>query len=119
MPTVLMPIVIRGCVACVMAGVAWSAGAQTLPPKATPDATLHSTPATVIWGYLSADLPPALTIKSGQTVKIDTVSHQGLMGQGGPGDVLCHSRHPEGSGAAGRHRHPQDGAAHERHERAR
>src|SRR5712671_6637540 len=84
MPTVLMPIVIRGCVACVMAGVAWSAGAQTLPPKATPDATLHSTPATVIWGYLSADLPPALTIKSGQTVKIDTVSHQGLLTKDDP-----------------------------------
>src|SRR5258708_39654475 len=84
MPTVLMPILIRGCVACVMAAAAWSAGAQTLPPKATPDATLRSTPETVIWGYLTADLPPALTIKSGQTVKIDTVSHQGLMSKDDP-----------------------------------
>src|SRR5215813_10727794 len=49
-----------------------------------PDATLRSTPETVIWGYLSADLPPALTIKSGQTVKIDTVSHQGLLTKDDP-----------------------------------
>jgi acetamidase/formamidase len=38
----------------------------------------------VIWGYLTADLPAALTIKSGQTVKIDTVSHQGLMSKDDP-----------------------------------
>jgi acetamidase/formamidase len=35
-------------------------------------------------GYLTADLPPALTIKSGQTVKIDTVSHQGLLTKDDP-----------------------------------
>ena len=84
MRTSLMPIVIRCLVACMMAGLAWSAGAQTVPPKATPDATLRSTPETVIWGYLTADLPPALTIKSGQTVKIDTVSHQGLLTKDDP-----------------------------------
>ena len=84
MRTSLMPILIRCLVACMMAGLAWSAGAQTVPPKATPDATLRSTPETVIWGYLTADLPPALTIKSGQTVKIDTVSHQGLLSKDDP-----------------------------------
>ena len=84
MRTSLMPILIRCFVACMMAGLAWSAGAQTVPPKATPDATLRSTPETVIWGYLTADLPPALTIKSGQTVKIDTVSHQGLLTKDDP-----------------------------------
>ena len=95
MPIVLMPILIRGCVACVMAGVAWSAGAQALPPKATPDATLRSTPETVIWGYLTADLPPALTIKSGQTVKIDTVSHQGLMGKEDPATFFASAGIPK------------------------
>ena len=84
MRTSLMPILIRCFVACMMAGLAWSAGAQTVPPNATPDATLRSTPETVIWGYLTADLPPALTIKSGQTVKIDTVSHQGLLTKDDP-----------------------------------
>jgi acetamidase/formamidase len=42
------------------------------------DATLCSTPDTVLWGYIAANLPPALTIKSGQTVQVEALSHQGL-----------------------------------------
>jgi len=40
--------------------------------------TLRSTPETVLWGYLAANVPPALTVEAGATVRIDTVSHQGL-----------------------------------------
>src|SRR5438067_7039071 len=65
-----------------VAGVFVASGswATAHPPPADnkPDATLRSTPDTVIWGYIAADLPPALRIKSGQTVRIDTVSHGGL-----------------------------------------
>jgi acetamidase/formamidase len=43
-----------------------------------PDARLRSTPDTVLWGYLAANLPPALTITTGQKVEIDALSHQGL-----------------------------------------
>jgi len=43
-----------------------------------PDATLRSTPETVLWGYIAANLPPALTITSGQIVEIEALSHQGL-----------------------------------------
>ena len=43
------------------------------------DATLRSTADTVVWGYIDAEAPPALRIRSGQTVSIDTVSHQGLV----------------------------------------
>ena len=43
-----------------------------------PDAVLKSTPDTVLWGYIAANLPPALTIKSSQIVEIETLSHQGL-----------------------------------------
>ena len=39
---------------------------------------LRSTPETVLWGYIAANLPPALTIKSGEVVEIETLSHQGL-----------------------------------------
>ena len=53
-------------------------------PAPTVDATLASRPETIVWGYITADLPPALTIKSGQTVKIDTVSHQCLLGKEDP-----------------------------------
>jgi hypothetical protein len=34
---------------------------------------------TVVWGYLPAGRAPVLTVRSGQTVRIDTVSHQGLI----------------------------------------
>src|SRR5215216_4402124 len=44
-----------------------------------PDATLKSLPETVLWGYIAANLPPALTIKSGQIVEIEALSHQGLV----------------------------------------
>jgi hypothetical protein len=80
-------------------GFCWSAAAQGVPPNNAPDATLRSTPDTVVWGYFAADIAPALRIKSGQTVKIDTVSHGGVntpddpvtyFGRAGipPGEVL-------------------------------
>ena len=43
-----------------------------------PDARLCSTPDTVLWGYIAANVPPALSIKSGQIVEIEALSHQGL-----------------------------------------
>lgn len=42
------------------------------------DAVLKSTPDTVLWGYIAANLPPALTVKSGAIVEIEALSHQGL-----------------------------------------
>lgn len=55
---------------------ACAATAQAAGP--TPDVNLPSTPKTVIRGVISAERAPVLTIKSGQTVKIDTVSHGGM-----------------------------------------
>jgi acetamidase/formamidase len=69
---------------CAVTSLALPAAAQSVPPNPVPDATLRSTPQNVVWGYITADLPPALTIKSGQTVRIDTVSHQGLMTKDDP-----------------------------------
>ncbi|HEX6006365.1 MAG TPA: acetamidase/formamidase family protein [Burkholderiales bacterium] len=54
------------------------ADARATAPGYPPDALLRSTPETVEWGYIRADRAPVLRIKSGQTVRIDTVSHQGL-----------------------------------------
>lgn len=51
---------------------------RQLAERIQPDATLRSTPDTVLWGYIAANLPPALTIKSGQIVEIEALSHQGL-----------------------------------------
>ena len=47
-------------------------------PTVRPDAILRSTPETVLWGYIAANLTPALTVKSGQVVEIEALSHQGL-----------------------------------------
>src|SRR5688500_19471898 len=44
----------------------------------TVDAHLPSTPSTVVWGYIPPGRNPVLTMKSGQTVRIDTLSHQGM-----------------------------------------
>jgi acetamidase/formamidase len=52
--------------------------ASSIPPKYAPDASLRSTPETVSWGWIAADLPPVLRVQSGQTIRIDTVSHQGI-----------------------------------------
>src|SRR5215475_11977713 len=78
-----------------VASLAVVAMAQTVPSNPVPDATLRSTPQTVVWGYISADLPPALTIKSGQTVKIDTVSHQGLMSKEDPATFFASAGIPK------------------------
>src|SRR3954451_21918535 len=55
-----------------------AASGQPAPPGNKPDVTLGSTPDTVVWGYISSRAPPVLRIKSGTTVRIDTMSHQGL-----------------------------------------
>jgi acetamidase/formamidase len=88
--------------------------AQQASPKA--DVTLGSRPETVVWGYISSRVPPVLRIKSGTTVRIDTMSHQGLVtaddpvtyfGKAGikPEDVLQDAKdiyakvpHPKGLG---------------------
>jgi acetamidase/formamidase len=71
---------------CALAGVAAgpAAAQTTVPLKATPDHTVRSTPDTVVWGYFAADIPPVLRIKSGQTVRIDTISHHGVNVPEGP-----------------------------------
>jgi acetamidase/formamidase len=43
-----------------------------------PDAKLSSTPDTVLWGYIAANLPSVLTVKPGQIVEIEALSHQGI-----------------------------------------
>src|SRR3954471_6572151 len=61
------------------------AAAQPAPAGNKPDVTLGTTPDTVVWGYIPArGVPPALRIKSGTTVRIDTMSHQGLVTRDDP-----------------------------------
>ena len=60
------------------------AAAQQSQVTSKPDVTLGSTPNTVVWGYFSARVPPVLRITSGTTVRIDTMSHQGLLTKDDP-----------------------------------
>ena len=67
-----------------------AASGQPAPPGNKPDVTQAPSPHcvlrgiairspdTVVWGYTSSRTPPVLRIKSGTTVRIDTMSHQGL-----------------------------------------
>lgn len=61
-----------GCLSLALALLATPAWA------AAPDAVLPSTGKTVVRGYIASDTPPVLRIKSGQSVKIDTISHAGI-----------------------------------------
>ena len=49
----------------------------TVRPETKPDALhrLAATPETVHWGYFSPDIPPALTIASGDLVQIEAITH--------------------------------------------
>ena len=61
-----------------------SSCAETMPaiPQAAPgeipaDHFVPSRPETVVWGWYPIDKTPVLTIESGQTVRIDTLTHVG------------------------------------------
>jgi acetamidase/formamidase len=45
------------------------------------DAVLAANPATVVWGCIPADRAPVLRVRSGDTVRMETVSHGGLTRQ--------------------------------------
>ena len=62
--------------ACV-AGITVPAVAQQKAPGSG-DVRIPSTPETVIRGHIPAYLPPIMRVKPGQTVTIDTLSHQGI-----------------------------------------
>ena len=104
-------VVVGICVALALTGCASQRFGYTV------DSRLRSTPDTVVLGHLPAARKPVLTIASGQVVRIDTISHQGLtsgmdpvkfFGAAGiaPGEVLTdamdvysRSQRPEGAGA--------------------
>jgi len=47
---------------------------STIIAAQTPTATLQASPSTVVWGYYSAKAKPVLTVHSGDTVRIQTLS---------------------------------------------
>jgi acetamidase/formamidase len=47
------------------------------PVRAQPAVRVPSRPDTVVWGEIPIDRPPIVSVKEGQLVRIDTLSHQG------------------------------------------
>ena len=45
--------------------------------EAAPRHVVRSTPENVVWGWFPIDRAPVLTVRSGETVRIDTLSHAG------------------------------------------
>ncbi|NMH77118.1 acetamidase/formamidase family protein [Pseudonocardia xinjiangensis] len=85
------------------AGTRSSVPAAPLQPGTGPidgDHYLPSTPEAVRWGYVPAiGATPALRIASGETVTIDTVSHEGILEDQGRDPIAYFGRHqvaPEG-----------------------
>ena len=69
--------------------------ALTDKPRANPDGSFYlpSTPETITWGHLpNASSTPVLTVPSGATVTIDTLSHEGLLEDQGK-DPLAYFGH--------------------------
>ncbi|MFJ9174114.1 acetamidase/formamidase family protein [Streptomyces sp. NPDC102360] len=58
---------------------------------------LRATPDTVRWGYVPArDAEPALRIRSGETLTVDTVSHEGLLEDQGRDPIAWFGEHGVG-----------------------
>lgn len=57
--------------------LAASAAVSAGQGRAAADHVVPSRPETVTWGWIPIDKPPVLTVQSGQTVRIDTLSHHG------------------------------------------
>jgi acetamidase/formamidase len=62
-----------------MGGLSLGGTATGADDKRQADWFVPSRPDTVTWGWILIDNPPVLTIQSGQTVRIDTISHQGAV----------------------------------------
>ena len=82
------------------------------------DAHVAATPQTVAWGHLPAGRQPVLRVRSGQTVSIDTVSHQGINNNMDPvrffaaGGVAAHEILPDALEIYHKADHPKNAGAH-------
>ena len=101
--------------ATVLAGAACT---QMQPVPYHVDLHVPSTPETVAWGHLPAGKAPAARVKPGQTVSIDTVSHQGINNNMHPneffaaGGVAANEILPDAIEIYEKAFHPKDSGAH-------
>lgn len=60
-----------------VAGLVCVAAGAPHAQEADPDHVVRSTPDNLVWGWYPLDRAPVLTVRSGDTVRIDTLSHAG------------------------------------------
>lgn len=60
-----------------VAGLVCVAAGSPDAQETDPDHVVRSTPENVVWGWYPLDRAPVLTVRSGDTVRIDTLSHAG------------------------------------------
>ena len=98
--------------------VAGSACTQLPRMSYSGDAPIPATPHSVSWGHLPAGRQPVLRVRSGQTVSIDTVSHQGINNNMDPvkffaaGGIAAHEVLPDALEIYHKADHPKDSGAH-------
>ena len=59
------------------AALACAGAGRFLAQEVEPRHVVRSTPENVVWGWFPIDRAPVLTVRSGETVRIDTLSHAG------------------------------------------
>jgi acetamidase/formamidase len=69
---------------CVSVVAQSGAGLRTPGAAATPTTHVHSTPETVVFGVFPIDRKPVAKVRSGDVVRIDTLSHRGTSQQEDP-----------------------------------
>ena len=69
----------RGVPRSVSPGTASVEAAEVAPKEQDDTPLVPSRPETVVWGWFPTDRAPVLTIQSGDTVRIDTLSHAGAI----------------------------------------
>ena len=98
--------------------MATSACTQMQQIPYTVDAHVPVTPQTVAWGHLPAGRQPVLRVRSGQTVSMDTLSHQGVNNGMDPvkffaaGGVRADEILPDALEIYHKADHPKDSGAH-------
>ncbi len=109
---------LRICMAASVVAIALSACGQLQTIPYTMDAHVPVTPQTIAWGHLPAGRQPVLRVQSGQTVAMDTLSHQGVNNGIDPvkffaaGGVTADEVLPDALEIYNQAVHPKDSGAH-------
>src|SRR5688500_678508 len=73
----MVPRMIHRCYGALVVTALLATPPAVIGQTAGADHHVRSRPETVTWGWIPIDRPPVITVTSGQSVRIDTLSHHG------------------------------------------